>query len=64
MDIFDRRQLKILKSTVKNPMEYLLNPIGLDQAKAIEILKTKFKYTDKQINKLKEELWNIQTFIN
>ena len=56
MDIFDRRQLKILRSTVKNPMEYLLNPVGLDQAKAIQILKTKYNYTDKQINKLKEEL--------
>lgn len=55
MNVADKHQLKILKSTVKNPMEYLLNPIGLDQTKAIEILKTKFKYTDKQINKLKGE---------
>ena len=54
MNVADKHQLKILRSTVKNPMEYLLNPIGLDQVKAIEILKTKFKYTDKQINKLKE----------
>ena len=49
----EKHQLKILKSTVKNPMEYLLNPIGLDQAEAIKILKTKYNYTDKQIQKLK-----------
>lgn len=53
MNVTDKHQLKILRSTVKNPMEYLLNPIGLDQAKAIEILKTKYNYTDQQIEKLK-----------
>ena len=53
MTTADKHQLKILRSTVRNPMEYLLNPIGLDQTKAIEILKTKFKYTDKQIEKLR-----------
>ena len=53
MNVADKHQLKILRSTVKNPMEYLLNPIGLDEIKAIEILKTKFKYTDKQIEKLR-----------
>ena len=51
----EKHQLKILKSTVRNPMEYLLNPIGLDQAEAIKILKTKYNYTDQQINKLKGE---------
>ena len=53
----NKHQLKILRSTVKNPMEYLLNPIGLDQAKAIEILKTKFKYSDKQIKQLQGGKW-------
>ena len=49
----EKHQLKILRSTVKNPMEYLLNPIGLDEIKAIEILKTKYNYTNKQIQKLR-----------
>ena len=53
MDIAEKHQLKILRSTVRNPMEYLLNPIGLDQAEAIKILKTKYNYTDKQIEKLR-----------
>lgn len=53
MNVADKHQLKILRSTVRNPMEYLLNPIGLDQTKAIEILKTKFKYSNKQIEKLR-----------
>ena len=53
MTTAEKHQLKILRSTVKNPMEYLLNPIGLDQTKAIEILKTKYNYTDQQIEKLK-----------
>ena len=55
MDIAEKHQLKILRSTVRNPMEYLLNPIGLDQAEAIKILKTKYNYTDQQINRLKGE---------
>ena len=53
MDIAEKHQLKILRSTVRNPMEYLLNPIGLDQAEAIKILKSKYNYTDKQIEKLR-----------
>ncbi len=53
MDIADRNQLKVLKDLVKHPMKYLMNSIGLDETKAIEILKTKFKYSDKQIEKLR-----------
>lgn len=53
MTTAEKHQLKILRSTVRNPMEYLLNPFGLDQAEAIKILKTKYNYTDQQIKKLK-----------
>ena len=53
MDIADRNQLKVLKDLVKHPMKYLMNSIGLDETKAIEILKTKYNYTNKQIQKLR-----------
>jgi hypothetical protein len=50
-DVADKHQLKILIDTVKNPMKGLLG--GPDAKEAEHILRTKFKYTDAQIHKLK-----------
>lgn len=51
-DIFDKRQVGILKDIIKNPNKALLGDISVEDA--IATLKKKFKYTDAQINKLKE----------
>jgi len=54
MNVADKHQLKILRETVKNPSKWLLNPHGyINEEYAIKTLKTKFKYTDKQIEKLR-----------
>ena len=47
----DRHQLKILIDTVKNPAKGFLG--GPDAEESEEILRTKFKYTDAEIEKLK-----------
>ena len=50
----NKHELKILRETVKNPAKWLLNPHGyINEQYAIKTLKTKFKYTDKQIKQLK-----------
>jgi len=46
-------QEKILRETVKNPLLYLLG--GLNSDESIKVLKEKFSYTDRQINKLLKE---------
>ena len=51
MTVADRHQLKILKDTIRNPMMGLLN--GPSQATAVHVLKTRFGYTDKQIDNLR-----------
>jgi hypothetical protein len=52
MSVPDKHQLKILKDTVKNPAKGMF--MGGSSAKeAEEILRTKFKFTDAQIKKLK-----------
>jgi hypothetical protein len=51
-DVADSHQKKILINTVKNPNSYLLG--GPNAKEAEKILRTKFKYTDSMIKKLKE----------
>ena len=56
----NKHELKILRETVKNPAKWLLNPHGyINEEYAIKTLKTKFKYTDKQIKQLKGGKWLI-----
>jgi len=51
MDILDKHQLKILIDTVRNPDLWLLG--GPNESQAIQILKTKFNYSDKKIEALR-----------
>jgi hypothetical protein len=52
LDVPDKHQLRILIDNVKNPPKgkFLGGPSGEE---AEEILRRKFKYTDKQIQRLK-----------
>ena len=52
MQTADKHQLKILINTVRNPDLWLLG--GPNESQAIQILKTKFNYSDKKIKALRE----------
>lgn len=54
LSVPDKHQLRICKDTVKNPLKgvFLGGPNAEESEK---ILREKFGYTDKQINKLKGE---------
>ena len=52
MDIADKHQLKILVDTVRNLDRWLLG--GPNESQAIQILKTKFNYSDKKIKAIQE----------
>jgi hypothetical protein len=51
MQTADKHQLKILIDAVRNPNSWLLG--GPNESQAIQILKTKFNYSDKKIRALK-----------
>lgn len=52
MDILDKHQLKILIDTVRNPNKWLLG--GPNESQAVQILKTKFNYSDRKIKAIQE----------
>ena len=52
MTVADKHQLKILKDTVRNPAKALMG--GPTEAEAVRVLKEKFGYTEKQLDKLRD----------
>ena len=52
MNISDKHQLKILIDTVRNPNKWLLG--GPNESQAVQILKTKFNYSDRKIKAIQE----------
>jgi len=52
MTVAEKHQLKILKDTVRNPMKALMG--GPTEAEAVRVLKEKFGYTEKQLDKLRD----------
>ena len=48
--VYERHQLQISLSTVKNPLKVLLGGPSVDEAK--RMLKEKFGYTDKEVSDL------------
>lgn len=50
-NVAHKNQLKVLKDTVRNPAKALMG--GPTEAEAVTVLKEKFGYTDKQLDKLR-----------
>ena len=54
MDILDKHQLKILIDTLRNPNKWLLG--GTNETQDVQILKTKFNYSDRKEKALYEDI--------